>query len=165
MTATAAARADCSSATPTGTDSAGPRAHAGSACATATGPCLMASATTATAVGVGYMLAAARTPVAGTLTVAGTFPEVATAAARIEHPLTTATTEVQLLPAARPIAGALAMFNTWLPSVADVVAPDRPIDDDIVSAPIDSATPIPTARRPAPKRVTGAECNAGRDDP
>jgi hypothetical protein len=118
------------------------------------------------AVCVGDMLAAMRAPVAGTLTVAGTCPDVgAAAAAGIEHPLTTATTEVQLLPAAGPIACALATFNARLPSITDIIAAaDRPIDDDVVSAPIDSAAPKTTPRRPASKRVPGAEGNAGCDD-
>ena len=41
----------------------------------------------------------------------------------------------------------------------------RPAYADIVVAPVEVAAPIIAARRPAPERITGAECDTARDKP
>ena len=82
-------------------------------------------------------------------------------AARLDHLLTAAAAEIQLLRAIAAIAGALAMVDAGPPGRAGAAAAGP--DIDIVVVPVDPAAPVISAV-PAPERVAGAEANSSGDD-
>jgi hypothetical protein len=89
--------------------------------------------------------------------------EAAPAAAWFKYLLPTTAAKIQALLASPATIAAVFHMCAPVPIVANVVAAaDRPIYHDVVAAPVDSATPIPT---PTPERIAGAEGDAACDDP
>jgi hypothetical protein len=88
--------------------------------------------------------------------------QLRSAAPWLNHLLTAAAAEVQLLLTPRPTTGDLAMLDTRLPLVTNVdVLVGRPVYDQVSVAPIDSASPVVSVPCPTSKCVCGAESNSG----